>query len=1165
MKRKIFTLLCLIAIAALALASCEFLPPVDGPEQGSGETCEHTKSDTWSASSTQHWRAATCEHTDLKFNVATHVDTDEDGVCDVCDYALGHTHNYSTAWSSDSTHHWKSAICTHKDEKTELGSHADENFDGACDACAHHVHVEGIFGYCTVCGEQLSDTNAENLDEIIPLIVASADKISGGSINYNYYSTSPSLDGYVKTDKSVIYLLGKGYAYYRTETESHNMGTASSDITEKWFELIDPETAFGIYNEYYNGTSTGYMLDPSATLNNLTGYYYSVSTLADAYGAEKTLEALYNLSYSSGASNYVYNYDDGVYSFSYGYLYVNTETGAGEENHVDYYEVSVSFSVSETGALTDLTVVCDCYSNSLENEADNDFVYNQPTNSITMKDTAVPDTYTFVVSQIEGERTYVSEKKKSDFVPESFDFYTDLGCTTELGSTVTVTEATTLKIYLGNFSPAGTSADYILDTFSCTSDLYTWIFDGTISIYCRTVGSYPVEISIGGRTVSFTVNVEESSAGSVVEPPAPENGIRVEVTDALTYTWDTEVSFTAPASGDFTFTVPAGLGAFSAADKEIYGSAMIDPLDPDGSLGGSFTVSLLAGETYTFYTTSADPVITYVTYSVSDYTGEYSGALSPEAPTKKPVTVGDHTLTVTSDDIAGEVIQLSLEATRAGTYTFISDSFFANIYDSKGDFVSRNISYLESGVYTFSVYVGALESAGEYLFSITYTAPGDENGNAGSGSGSSGGAGSHDNPIVIESLPADITLVGGADSYYSFTAAEDCVIIITGGFVSVLDYEMAAAYDADFNPLYYTVYGVSAGDTVILNLMNTGAADISVNVKTGAPIISGSIDKPYELGIYGGNFASYPVKTSDGLVWFVLDSWMDGELTLSFNLSVNAKYGSDLTALASADGVTELGLTVANGVKYYLALATADGTEADIEFTATLGDGSGSTPDPTPTPDPDPTPTPTPDETGLEGKFVATCVYNSNVRVLVDSSAIYIVDPEGRVITFTYTYVDGVFEVYYNGNKLPNSGDPEFTITDGTLTAIKNNGTYYTLTPTDEEIVINKPSDAEQGTDSNPFVLEEGTESVTITSDATEKTYYKFTATESGTVTFTWPTADSWVDIYELDEAGNNTANSSSAYLTSTFSFEVEAGKTYRVGLCTWSTKGEVTITVSFT
>lgn len=1154
MKRKIFTLLCLIAIAALALASCEFLPSTG--QGGTDETCEHTKSDTWSASSTQHWRAATCEHTDLKFNVAAHVDVDEDGVCDVCDYALGHTHNYSTAWTYDSTHHWKSAICTHKDEKTELGTHTDENFDGSCDVCSSHVHVEGIFGYCTVCGEQLSDTDAENLDEIIPLIVGSAGKISGGSINYNYYSTSPTYDGYVKTDKKVTYLLGKGYAYYCTETSSYNMGTSSSDKNEKWFELIDSETAFGVYNEYYNGMSTGYMLDPAATPNNLIGYYYSISTLTDAYGAEKALEALYNLSYSSAASDYVYNYEDGVYSFSYGYLYVNTDTGAGEENHVDYFEVSVSFSISKTGALTDLTIICDCYSNSLENEADNDFVYNQPTNSITMKDTAIPDTYTFVVSQTEGERTYVSEKKQSDFIPESFDFYTDSSCTVKLGSSLSATEGTTLKIYLGNFSPAGTSADYIADTFTYSSDLYTWLFGGSISIYCRTVGSYPVEIELGGRKISFTVNVTEKSGTGTAEPPAPDNGIRVEITNALTYTWDTELSFTAPTSGDYIFTVPAGLGAYSAIDKANYGDAMIDPLDPEGALGGSFTVSLLAGETYVFYTTATDPVITYVTYELTAYTGDHSGSLSPDTPVQMPITVGDHTLTVTEEDIAREIIQLSLEVTEEGTYAFLSNSFFANIYDSKGDLVSRNVSYLTAGTYTFTVYVGALESAGEYLFSLAYTAPGEENGNTGSGSGSSDSSeGSYENPIVIETLPIDITLAGDADMYYKWTATEDCIIVITGGFSVAIDYEYAISSTGT------TVYGVKAGDVIVLNLINMAADETTVNIVTGAPVISGSIDRPYEFFTFGEYVASYPVSTVDSLVWYFFDSYIDGELTLSFDFGVNVKYGSDLASLAVANGITELKLTVENGVKYYLAIATADGSSADVGFSVTVGDNSGATPDPGPgtgtTPDPEP------GKTGLEGGFVATSIFNSNVRVLITSTSINIVDPEGRVTTFTYTYVDEVFEVYYKGNKLPNSGDPVFTITNGVMTAIRNNGTDFTLTPTDEEININVGSDDPVGSLYNPIVLETLPESLSIVSDTTEKTYYRFTAAQSGTLTFTWPSADSWVDIYELDSSGNNTQNSSSTYLTDTFSFEIEAGKIYRFGLGTANQKGELVIIIT--
>ena len=289
---------------------------------------------------------------------------------------------------------------------------------------------------------------------------------------------------------------------------------------------------------------------------------------------------------------------------------------------------------------------------------------------------------------------------------------------------------------------------------------------------------------------------------------------------------------------------------------------------------------------------------------------------------------------------------------------------------------------------------------------------------------------------------------------------------------------------------------------------------------------------------------------------------MAGELTLSFNLGVNVKYGSDLSALAAANGVTELKLAIEDGVKYYFAIATADGSAAELDFTATLGEASGTDPNPKPDPDPDPNP----DATGLEGKFVATSKFNSNVRVLVDSTKIYIVDPEGRVTSFTYTYVNGAFEVWRDsdGKNVTNVPDPVFTITNGTLTSIRNNGTDFTLTPTDEEIEINKGNNAPEGTEPNPHVIDGDVVSIVITSDTNVKTYYKFTATTSGTVTLTWPTADSWVDIYELDAYGNNTANSSSTYLTTTFSFEIEAGKTYRLGLGTANKKGEFTILVTW-
>ena len=85
-----------------------------------------------------------------------------------------------------------------------------------------------------------------------------------------------------------------------------------------------------------------------------------------------------------------------------------------------------------------------------------------------------------------------------------------------------------------------------------------------------------------------------------------ENVIKVTTTD--TYAWVDEFTFTADKAGDYTFTVPAGLGVFNA-DKfddptTAANSAYIDfNLDSDG---GEFTVTLAAGQTIRFYLNAAE-------------------------------------------------------------------------------------------------------------------------------------------------------------------------------------------------------------------------------------------------------------------------------------------------------------------------------------------------------------------------------------------------------------------------------------------------------------------------------------------------------------------------------------------------------------------------------
>ncbi len=965
MERRVLVLLCLFATIAFLFSSCAFLGDLDnsgqtdidnnegnGENEGNNTPCEHTFSDKWSYNSLEHWHAPTCEHTSLKADVDSHSDTDEDGKCDVCAYEVGHSHTYRDDWNFDATHHWREATCSHTGESTDLAPHLDTDSDGSCDSCKAHVHVVDIFGRCTVCAEKVCDVDISNLDSIIPIVVSNSYKINGGTLNYNYYSSSAL--GYINNDMVLTYVLGNGASYYKAENQSENYGNQVSSTQESWYQLLDDGSVFGVYRQTSEGEEGSIVFDAASNQNKLVGCYYSVSTLANAYGAENLLDVIYTLAKSKDASDFTSKYEDGKYLFAFNYLYVNLNTAVGEAPHVDYYEVKVSFTISDSGALSELNVLCDCYTNSLEDEVDKDFNYDPATGKITMRANARPDTYTFDVKQNEGVRNYVSEHPKSEFIPTDFDIYADVDRTEMINGTINVTVGKVFHLYLGNFKPEGTSISYVGDEFIafcpyadviCFSNAIT----SSAIFNVKVAGTYTVTIIAGDVIKEVTVIAEEAETKPYDPTPTPENAIKVEITD--NNSWVDYVTFTAPSDGDYTFTVPAGsyVGAWSDGEENPW--ADFNAIDKQTNLpkGGTNTVSLKKGETYKFYVSSPEKeIFVYIYYEITEYSGENGGNANPEVPTVNSITIGTHTLVLNDFDLEKEAIIYTLEVTEEGTYLFSADMMFANFYDSKNMLISRDSAYLTPGTYTISVYIGGLSDAGEYTFTISYRAAG----------------------------------------------------------------------------------------------------------------------------------------------------------------------------------------------------------------------GSSDTTDPEPDPDPSPT------LTGLEGNFNTLNAYNTNVRVLIDSTSINIVDPEGRVTTFTYTYVDGVFEVYYKGNKLPNTSDPKFTITDGTMSAIYNNGTYYTLVPTDEDIIIedgkNQTPDVEpDGTEKNPYILESLPESITLYSNTSSKVFYKFTAEKTGTFTITWPSADSWGNIFELNDRGENTGINASAYLTETISLEVTEGMTYRFSIGTWNTPGNITITLS--
>ena len=85
------------------------------------------------------------------------------------------------------------------------------------------------------------------------------------------------------------------------------------------------------------------------------------------------------------------------------------------------------------------------------------------------------------------------------------------------------------------------------------------------------------------------------------------------------------------------------------------------------------------------------------------------------------------------------------------------------------------------------------------------------------------------------------------------------------------------------------------------------------------------------------------------------------------------------------------------------------------------------------------------------------------------------------------------------------------------------------------------------GTETDPYIWTELPENVTFNSDTINKVYYQFTATESGTITFTWPTADSWYGISKVNATSGS--DSTSGYQTTTATFNLESGASYRFDL----------------
>ena len=103
------------------------------------------------------------------------------------------------------------------------------------------------------------------------------------------------------------------------------------------------------------------------------------------------------------------------------------------------------------------------------------------------------------------------------------------------------------------------------------------------------------------------------------------------------------------------------------------------------------------------------------------------------------------------------------------------------------------------------------------------------------------------------------------------------------------------------------------------------------------------------------------------------------------------------------------------------------------------------------------------------------------------------------------------------------------------------------------------------GSENNPFAIESLPAEYTFNSDTINKVYYLYTATANGVITITCSIEnDNWLDIYPIVNGLPDGQNSESSNMQTTANFTVVAGNTYRIGLGTFNTAGEVTFTLTF-
>ena len=607
MKKSIVLILFLALISVFALGACN-----------KEEDCAHTFSDKWSTSADKHWHATTCGHGEVKGVEAAHVDADENGVCDVCSYESGHFHTFATEWSFDDDKHWKAATCAHTNEVSESAAHADDDVNGKCDSCGTHVHTLDGAGFCSGCNKEIKPVVETDIASVISATTARTHNVISGKINDYAISRFADSANNLEFKHVIDYYRGTNGTYVKWEYDEvgdDGEKTGNTEVFEKWIKIVSPDEVSGLSAISVNGNYIS--AEPNAySLDDLAGHYFAVSTLADGFGPEMTLLSLYEAYVNYGIEEAVIVHDaaNNKYDFSYKAFVVDKATTGGVdlgEYPVNYYEVEVSFTYADDYTLTSFYVKCDCYTSDAGVAGDGsayetDLVYDYATGDFTILENAIPDTYSYTVTQTVGTLTEIELNDGSEFMPEGYEIYSDTEHTTAMPESMNIgITDMSQELYLAPSSDKGFISFITFDFEITVTDkdgnpstglmVVVYSYD-VIQFFPMHGGEYVVTFEALGQTKTLDVTVESSEVQG-------EQFITLEVLDSYSWSdsWTDEgvwYEFVAETPGQYTFYLPANFGI---VEKSKWDQGGYPDADMYGEANRTVTVTIRAGQTYRFY------------------------------------------------------------------------------------------------------------------------------------------------------------------------------------------------------------------------------------------------------------------------------------------------------------------------------------------------------------------------------------------------------------------------------------------------------------------------------------------------------------------------------------------------------------------------------------